>query len=82
MSAILRLRRVVDRFKRFDAKVSSDRETMMVGNISLEFTVLKSPVSHRGSRDWIIVRFNGERLATGGRDDILRMTISIQSRDI
>jgi hypothetical protein len=68
-------------FNRFDAKVSSDRETMMVGNISLEFTVVYSPVSYHRSRGSIIVRFNGEGMATGARDDILRMTISIQAKD-
>lgn len=50
---------------------------MMVGNLSLEFTVLYSPVSYHRSHDSIIVRFNGERMATGARGDILRMTISI-----
>jgi hypothetical protein len=54
---------------------------MMVGNISLEFTVVYSPVSYHRSRGSIIVRFNGEGMATGARDDILRMTISIQAKD-
>jgi hypothetical protein len=43
MSAILRLRSVVERFKRFEAAVSSARETKIVGKIFLAFSVLASP---------------------------------------